>query len=127
MNIIATIKERLSEYPNLRFEEDSDGISVAPEGGFTVWAKDHGNSYTVGFDGWHEGFEKAEDALNCFGWGLSNQCRLEVTSRGGKAHKWTAQYFENGNWINDSTTGLLVFPFWRKKTIGYKQNAVINS
>ena len=127
MKIIAEIKERLKQYPELSVEEDSNGISVTPEGGFTVWAADHGNSYIIGFEGWHEEFKEPDEALNCFAWGLSNECRLKIISRGGKPHKWTVQSLENGQWVGESTTGLLFFQFWRKKTISYKQNAVINS
>lgn len=127
MNIITDIKERLQKYPDLSIAEDSHSISVTPQDGFTVWATDNEGSYTIGLEGWHEEFEKMEDALNCFAWGLSNKCRLEVTSRGSKAYKWTAQNLENGKWIDDSTTGLLFFQFWRKQTVTYKQNTVISN
>lgn len=126
MNIITEIKERLKKYPILPVEADSNSVSVKPENGFAVWAKSHGNIVTVGFEGWHEEFADPEEALNCFAWGLSNECRLKVISRGGKPHKWVVQSLENGQWVNESTVGLLFFQFWRRKNTEYVQNAVIS-
>lgn len=127
MNIVAEIEKRLKKYPQLLPVVEANSISVEPENGFTVWATDNDGSYTVGFEGWHEEFSDSEEALNCFAWGLSNECRLKVTARGGKAHRWVAQYLENDQWINSSATGLIFFPFWLRAKISYKQNAVINS
>ena len=127
MSIVTRIKEKIEEYPNLTIDEEQCSISVTPVGGFTVWATDNGSSYTVGFEGWHEEFESTEEALICFVWGLSTECRLEVTKRGNVTHKWVAQNLENGQWVNTSTTGLLFFPFWRGAKVSHKQNAIINS
>lgn len=127
MSIITRIKEKIEKYPNLIADEEQDSISITPVGGFTVWATDNGSSYTVGFEGWHEEFESIDEALNCFAWGLSTECRLKVTKRGNVTHKWVAQSLENGQWVNTSTTGLLFFPFWRRAKVSHKQNAIINS
>lgn len=127
MNIIGEIENRLKKYPRLLTVVKANSISVKPENGFTVWATENGGSCTVGFEGWHDEFTDPEEALSCFAWGLSKECRLEVTTRGGKPHKWVAQSLENGQWINSSTTGLIFFPFWRRAKIIHKQNAVINS
>ena len=127
MSMIAEIKNRLGQYPDLQYTEESRRISVTPEGGFTVWAADNGGSFTIGFEGWHEEFETKEEALDCFAWGLSADCRLMIVSRGGRPHKWTVQRRESGEWFTDSTAGLLFFPYWRKRKVDYKQNAVINS
>ena len=127
MSIVAEIKNRLEKFPGLTYAEDSDGISVTPEGGFTVWVRDCGGSYIVGFEGWHEEFETMEEAVGCFGWGLSNECRLMITSRGGKPHRWAVQSRESGRWVTDSVTGLFFFPYWRKRRVDYKQNAIIKS
>ncbi|MGI3131612.1 hypothetical protein ACRSLK_14575 [Halopseudomonas pachastrellae] len=126
MSIVEKIKEKLDKYSGLSVSEGRNTISVTPEGGFTVWAADNRGLYTVGFEGWHEEFKDLAEALNCFGWGLSSECRLEITVRGGVPHKWVAQSLENGQWVNSSTTGLLFFPFWRKAKISYKQNSVTN-
>lgn len=126
MSIIAEIKERLRKYPDLPFNEDLNSISVTPENGFTVWIEDYGDSITVGFEGWHEEFDNPEEALACFAWGLGNECRLKVVSRGGKPHQWVVQSLQEARWVNESTVGLLFFRFWRRKTISYVQNSVIS-
>jgi len=85
MNPITEIKNRLQKYPNLTVEADERFISVKPVSaqGFEVWFSDDEHEYTVGFDGWHQHFDKpdVEEALNCFAFGLSNECRLKVKSR----------------------------------------------
>jgi hypothetical protein len=127
MNVIGEISSRLKKYPDLAVEETSDSISVSPISGFTVWVTDNGDSWTVGFEGWHEEFDNSDEALNCFAWGLSKECRLKTIKRGGKAHKWIAQNFENEKWVDESTTGLIFYPFWRKPEVTYEQNAIIDS
>lgn len=127
MSLIAKIIEKLKKYPQLIVDEDKYGISVTPDGGFTVWATENENSYTVGFEGWHEEFDNIDEALNCFAYGLSNKCRLKIIERGNVAHRWVAQSLENGQWVNGSTTGLILFPFWRKARVSYRQNEIINS
>lgn len=125
MNIITEIEENLKKYPELAVDVGSNSVSAKPKNGFAVWAENHSNSITIGFDGWHEVFDDPKEALNCFAWGLSRECRLKVVSRGGKPHKWVMQSLQNGQWVSESTVGLLFFQFWRKKTTSYIQNAVI--
>ena len=74
------------------------------------------------FEGWHEEFTSEEDALNYFGFGLSPKCRLRIFYRGGTQTRWVVEGFEDGEWIPDSETGLLLQPFWRSGRIEYRQN-----
>ena len=76
----------------------------------------------MGFDGWHEHFDTEEEALNCFEFGLSGNCRLKVVYRGSFAHRWTLESKTDSGWREDSTTGLLVFPFWRRRRAVYLTN-----
>lgn len=76
----------------------------------------------VGYDGWHEQFDTPEQALECFAFGLSDRCRLKVTYRGNFACNWTVEALEDGRWIEDSTTGLLLVSFWRTPRVEYGQN-----
>ncbi|MFP5492872.1 MAG: hypothetical protein ACLGG0_15320, partial [Bacteriovoracia bacterium] len=78
-------------------------------------------------DGWHESFEEADEALSCFLFGLSEDCRLKITSRGNSRHKWEVQFLKSENWETDSETGLLLFPFWKKARVSYLQNKLIKS
>ena len=78
------------------------------------------------FEGWHEHFERQEEALNCFAVGLSDSARLKVLSRGGVDYSWMLETRQENQWVPDSTTGLFFFPFWRKKVTRYLRNTLIN-
>ncbi len=127
MSVIEEIKVRLRKYPQAKYESDDASISVFPmsDGGFTVSLAEHQDSYTVSFDGWHEEFQDKEEALNCFAFGLSSECRLKEVRRGNSAYKWTVESSENGKWVEDGTTGLFLFPFWKKKEVRYLQNRLL--
>lgn len=125
MGAIETIKEKLSKYPNLTYEQGERSLTVSPEDGFSVSLFENNPGYAVHFEGWHEEFSDQDEALNCFAFGLSDQCRLEIMKRGQFEYKWTLQHLVEGNWVEESSTGLMLVPFWRKKTVVYRQNNVI--
>lgn len=129
MNLIEQIKTRLSKYPEARYESNASSITVLPISaeGFSVGLTiNPGNGFTVSFEGWHEEFEDAEEALNVFAWGLSDECRLCEYRRGRFPYKWTVEYWEDGEWTQQSTTGLIFFPFWRKVEAHYLQNKLLS-
>ena len=128
MNVIEEIKAKLQQYPQAKFESDGNFINVFPtsNSGFTVGLMVNQNSYTVSFNGWHEDFQDKDEALNCFAFGLSSGCRLKEYRRGNFAYKWIVEGEENGKWVEDSATGLLLSPFWMKKEIRYLQNNLIS-
>lgn len=127
MKIIEEIKARLQRYPHTKHKSDDTSISVFPtsDDGFTVGLTVNQNSYTVSFNGWHEDFQNQAEALNCFTFGLSTDCRLKEYRRGRFAYKWTVESREGGEWVEDSSTGLLLFPFWMKRESRYLQNNLI--
>ena len=127
MNVIEEIQAKLQKYPHAKFESDDNAISVFPTSneGFIVSLIVNPNSYTVSFNGWHEDFQRAEEALNCFAFGLSADCRLKEYRRGDFAYKWTVEAKEKGEWVEDGTTGLFLFPFWKSKEVRYLQNDLI--
>ena len=127
MSAISKIVEKLKKYPELDYEQDEGIISVNPVNGFTVWLAENENGYTVGYSGWHDEFTELEEALNCFAFGLSNKCRLKVFKRGSYEYKWVVQALNENEWYDDSETGLLFFPFWRKKEVSILQNAIIGN
>ena len=129
MNPIAEIRARLENYPAIQFDEGADWIRYRPdsEGGFSVELQMLDDEILVSFDGWHEHFHDAESALECFAFGLSEECRLKIYARGGKPHKWIVQSMQDGNWVTDSETGFLVFAFWRPQSVYFKQNTLIKS
>jgi hypothetical protein len=129
MNVIDEIKRRLSKYPHIKFSNDACSITVLPassEGFSVTLTEGSGNGYTVSFEGWHEDFEDAGEALNVFAFGLSDECRLREYRRGGFAYKWTLESWEDGDWKEESTTALLFFPFWRKVEVRHLQNKLLS-
>jgi hypothetical protein len=95
--------------------------------GFAVSLTEKLSGYTVGFDGWHEEFDEEDEALEAFAFGLSDQCRLKVVKRGKMECAWIVEGRENDQWQEDSTTGLIFIPFWRKRNVEYRQNRVITN
>jgi len=45
-----------------------------------------------------------------------------IFSAGQFEYKWILEHKKDNAWIEESETGLLLFPFWRKKNIKYYQN-----
>ncbi len=127
MDAIAKAKAKVAGYPRVRYSEAAGSIEVEPqdESGFTVGLRVHGGGFTVRFDGWHEEFTSENEALSCFAFGLSEACRLAVTYHGSMPTKWVVESLRGGAWVPDSETGLLLFPFWRRKRVVYRRNRVI--
>ena len=116
---------KLARYPEADITRSGSSISIRPPGdaGFTVQLLVDANGYTVFFDGgWHEQFDTEDEAIKCVGFGLSSFCRLAVTYRGSTPCSWAVQSLQGGDWKTDSLTGLLIFPFWRRPRIVFKQN-----
>lgn len=127
MSAINDIKKRLERYPDVHYElgENIITIPASSPNGFSVSMFEGDSMWVVSFEGWHEHFGDAQQALNCFAFGLSADCRLKVALRGTFAYRWTVQSRSEDRWVDDAETVLMLFPFWRKKRIEYRQNNVI--
>jgi len=127
--IIQKIQNKLDKYPNLKTEYGDNYAIVYPadENGFKVRLDAGDTEYTVSYSGWHDHFEDPDEALNCFGFGLSDNCRLKVYLHGDSEYKWKVEYLKNRKWHKDSETGVLFFKFWQKKKIVYLQNKLVKS
>ena len=127
MDVIKEAKTRLAKYRGVAYNATVDSISVQPQDddGFSVSLHVRRSEFTVSFDGWHETFQSADEALNCFVFGLSDACRLELELRGRTATKWAVQSQQHGAWVTDSEVGLLLVPFWRRKRIVHRQNRLV--
>lgn len=128
MTTIEKVLQKLQKYPRLSHRVSGDSITIdAPSpNGFSVFLESKDGTFTVGFDGWHEHFDSESDALNCFAFGLIGKCRLKVCRRGKSEYRWTLEYPSSQGWEEDSTTGLLFYPFWRRPEVIYRQNPVID-
>jgi hypothetical protein len=129
MDPIANLTAKLLRYPHVRYTASTNSVVVEPEddSGFAVHLWIDGDHYTVAFDGWHEEFPTADTALECFAFGLSTSCRLAVTYRGDMPTRWVVERSDEGKWVPDSETGLVLIPFWRPARIVHRQNRLIAS
>ena len=127
--VISRIKEKLQRYPHVTYTTTDGHLEIPAQSptGFRVWIQERANGCTVGFDGWHEEFTDGDEALNCFAFGLSTACRLRVFSRGSADYKWQVLRQVDGEWVADSETGLLIFPFWRRSIQRDLHNDIINA
>ena len=127
MTAIDEIREKLAaKHPELSYEVEDHRICVsAPTpNGFDVSLTEGDGQYVVAFDAWHEHFDSKQTALNCFASGFSDLYRLKVSLRGDYPYKWTLEYLDDGTWTEVSTTGLIFFPFWRKRRVEYLSNRI---
>lgn len=125
MIILEKARARLQEHPELKFRETGNSIVVdAPSSnGFSVSIHAVNNEFIVHFDGWHKHFDNESAALDCFVFGLFGRCRLKVCRRWKMEYRWTLESLTDQGWEEDSTTGLVFFPFWRRREIIYRQNS----
>ncbi len=129
MDPIREIKAKLSKYPKVHYFETPVSIEVYPRGesGFPVSLHVGNGSFTVHFEGWHEHFNSPDEALRCFAFGLSDDCRLTTVYRGSTPTKWIVEVRRDDSWVKDSETGLIFFPFWRARRLVHRQNRLLSS
>jgi hypothetical protein len=127
MTAIAEVDRRLARYPEARYSIEVGRISVHPadEDGFTVGLEEGDGKFTVFFDGWHEHFTERAEALDCVAFGLSASCRLAVVYRGSTPVRWTVEALGTGGWEPESTTGLIFYPYWRRRRLVHLQNHLL--
>jgi hypothetical protein len=131
MGLIARVKKKLDEeYPHIKYEIKDNVLTVpsADKNGFEVGVYLESKEWVVfGGKAWHEHFSDEEAALNCFGCCLNNKYRLKTYFSGNFEYKGTLERLEDGQWHEIDTIGLLFYPFWRKRTIKYLQNNLVDS
>jgi len=118
------INGRLARYEGYEAEWTDSGLTIlcANRDSFPVSIEQQGREFQVSFSGWHEHFPERSGALDCFAFGLSRSCRLKVTRRGNLECAWTVQSLCEGAWTDVSTTGLMLFPFWKSSSVSFQQN-----
>ena len=125
-SVIARAQRRLLlRCPEARATVDGSCLEVAPgePDGFTVRIRAGRRASIVEFDdGWHRRFDREEDALDCFEFGLSAACRLAVEYRGDRAVAWTVEAREFGCWVPHRRIAVWFVPFWRRRRLAYRQN-----
>ncbi len=114
---------------SFEYEKADDYIlvkSINPEG-FDVSIKKTNSDYVVTFGHWHDHFHDVREALNYLVFGLSTNCRLKIMYAGKVPYKTIVQAksFGTSHWIDRNIIGLMIYPFWLKKTEVYKQNSFV--
>jgi len=131
MSLINAIKDKLEKYPSLTYSESENNITIHTpnkETGFDITLYVDTNdytTYTVAFGNWHGQFDTEEKAGEFVAFGLSSECRMRELARGSNPYKWVIESLQNGEWVMVQETGLLFFPFWKKKTEKIYQNSII--
>ena len=125
--VIRRIRDRAARHPELLVTEAPGWIEVRPPGvaSFAIVLVDQATSYTVYFEGWHEECAGMDEALDLVAMGLSDSVRLRVVRRGTVDCSWTLEVRTPDGWEAESTTGRLLFPFWKRREMRYLQNSVI--
>jgi hypothetical protein len=125
--VIDRAVKRLRSLPGITFHATANSLVVPPvaSDGFPVALRVLGpRSFLVSYDGWSETFRRAEDAYDCFEFGLSDSCRLRVTLRGETAVAWQIEKREYGLWVPGRVVRRRLVPFWRRRRIERRQNRV---
>ncbi len=109
------------------FDVTEDTITVpAVDDGFVVRLRMvHDREFVVWYDRWQHTFDRAEDALDCFEYGLSDSCRLKVTLRADEPIAWHVEKREYGMWVpGHHPRKARSLAFWRPTRVVYRQNRV---
>ena len=83
--------------------------------------------FLVRYDNWHQVFDRAEDAYDCFEYGLSDSCRLRVTYRGTTPVECCIERRQYGLWVPGRAIARRLSPFWRSRRIVHRQNRVFTA
>jgi hypothetical protein len=127
MTVIEKLGARLGVHPQLRVEGGKRWLRVLPArlNGFVVEMEESGGRIEVRLDGWRERFRDPDEAVECFLFGLCRDCRIRVHSAGKRDFRWTLQYRHGPYWISDTTRRSLLRPFWRRRSVRYLRNDLI--
>jgi len=131
MSLVNEIKDKFKKYPSLRYSESENSITIHTpnkETGFDITLYVDTNeytTYTVAFGNWHGPFDTEEEVGKFVAFGLSSECRMRELYRGSSPYKWVIESLQDGEWVMVQETGLLFFPFWKKKSEKIYQNSII--
>ena len=103
------------------------GIFSQNPNGFSIFAREDRNGIIISALGWHEKFWNAKEAFEKILLLLSEKARLKAQYRGNVPYRWTLQYQQRRNWIDQSSVGLSFYPLFEKETVVFLQNHFVAS
>lgn len=127
MSTFQQIKAVLDEAA-ISYVEEPDTLAVVSgsDAGFDVRVVAAGDEQVVGYGHlWHEHFDSAAEARQCFLFGLTDRCRLESVFYGRMECRATVQHLVEGEWVKCSRTGVLFVPFWRRRSVRLRFNEIL--
>lgn len=131
--IVASVIDRARKALSARgvaFDADAKRVTVraSDANGFDVSLRVvEPRRFVVSYEGWFETFGRAEDAYDCFEYGLSDSCRLRMTFRGETPVAWQIEKRDYGVWMPGRVVRRRLAPFWRRARIERRQNRVFTS
>ena len=125
--IIARIVRSLNRHPEVKYLVTETTLKVpAAIGGFSVQCQIINKGAEVRYGGWRHNFKDEEETTRCFMYGLCERCRLRVLAVGDSDRRWTLESLVDGKWVEDSSSGSKLYPFWLKRSERYLQNRWIS-
>jgi hypothetical protein len=136
-SIIDELERRLARFPDARVKRTSSSIVCLPAhpGGFRVSLRVRRNAYSeyysIFYEGSHVETSFREVAVTEFGFALSNGCRLKEHLRQGEAYRRIVEIWDplESRWKADLEFvpwSRSLWQFWRRPTIRYLQNHLID-
>ena len=124
MNVLQLAEEYVRRFPALRYQRRALSLHVDPPNpnGFPVAIEVTRDGFVVHLSGWQDAFEEERDALDCFRFAFSPQCRLRVASRGGVDCEWTLEFRDEDGWQSDKSVEKRSFQIWKSKEVRYLHN-----
>jgi len=125
-SVIDRARRTLDTLGGAEYTATASTITVRPSepDGFDVtMVVEHARAFVVSYERWEHRFDRAEDAYDCFEFGLSDSCRLRVTYQGDDAVAWHVEKREYGMWTPASHSARQwSLKFWKPRRLVYRQN-----
>jgi hypothetical protein len=127
MTLIEQLVAELAGRPEFECQIENEWLTVKPskDRGYEVRLYETETEYIVFYENYHEHFKNRDRALDFFRKGLTEDYRVKVYKRNGKAYRWKIQHREDEQWLISfsSVYTELNWRFWRRREIEYLYNA----
>jgi hypothetical protein len=118
----------LQQYPQAKYECGDNFVRIPPcsTEGFEVAVEQvWENHFMVSLGRWRQDFYTAQEAVECFLFGLTNRCRLKVESKNSVPFRWTVEQWSDPSWSERSTCATWSYRFLTPPTTAYYQNDLL--
>jgi hypothetical protein len=128
--LLHMLETRIARHSVLKWQKTATSLRIEAINttGFTVtlWKTDDGWGVALGDHGFHEHFDEPDDdPLEFIAWCYSGLSRLREIRYGTVVGRTVLERLEGDEYHVVSTTGLIFFPFWRKRSESLLQNPIL--